>query len=384
MKPKELQELVGKAVNEVVGEKFNEIKSSIEDARKKDANEFRGTDMGENSEKSVMNTKRIKAPFVKLGKEMDKFCMDLKQMLKGAQVLESKEAKAAFNEGTDADGGYTVPEELEAAIMSYMEEEAVVRPRATIIKMKSDTWKKNKLDQSASQFGGVTVSWVGESETTTDTKFALGQVSLVARKMLMLTTESREILSDSNIDFANYVVNIFGRAAAYFEDYEFLNGDGTDRPLGILADTDISVINREVADQISYQDIIGMFYGLKPIFRKSAIWIASTGAIQYIDGLEDTTGKPLLAESLKTATPTTLKGKPVFETEKVAELGTKGDLTFVDFSWYYIGDREGITVDASIHDRFRYDEITIRLVKRVDGKLAMKEAAIILDVPSVY
>jgi len=382
MEEAKMLEIVGKAVSEAVTSNMDAMKKSIEDAKVEDKKNFK-TKETIVLEKSVMKTKRIEAPFVELGTKMEKFCVDMKSMLKGAPMLESDEQKAAFNEGEDADGGYTVPEELATAIMSYVEEETIVRPRATKIKMASETWTKNKLDQSSTQFGGVTVSWVGESDTTTDTKFALAQISMTARKMLMLTTESREILADSNIDFANYVVNIFGRAAAYFEDYVFLNGNGTTQPLGILADTDIDTVNRAVANQIAYADINEMFYSLKPTFRRKAVWVGSTGAIQYIDGLVDSDGKPLLSESLKSATPVTLKGKGFFESEQVADLGTKGDLIFVDFSWYYIGDREGITVDASIHDRFRYDEITIRLVKRVDGKMAMKEAAVILDVPSV-
>jgi HK97 family phage major capsid protein len=327
-----------------------------------------------------MNLKNHKAPFVKLGSQMERFVEDMKQMIKGAQYVE----KAAFNEGTPADGGYTVPEELESAILSYLEEETIVRPRATKVKMKSDTWKKNKLDQSSSQFGGVSVTWVGESETASDTSFDLTQISMTAKKMLMLTTESREILSDSNIDFANYVVNIFGRAMAYYEDYYFLRGNGTTQPSGVIADTEVATVNRAVANQVSYADVISMFYELKPQFRKNAIWVGGTDVIEYVDSLVDaTTGRPLWSDSMKEGTPPTLKGRPFIETEKVPALGTKGDLSFVDFSWYYIGDREGVTVDVSIHDRFRYDEITVRLVKRVDGVLAMKQAAVLLDVPSV-
>ncbi len=375
MNEKELLELIGKAVNDVVAGKMDEIKTIVQDQTKKDA-DLRNKDL-ELGEKSLMDMKRTKAPFVKLGSEMDKFCSDLKAMMRNT--------KSVFNETDDDDGGFTVPEELEASILSYMEEEAIVRPRATVIKMKSNTWKKNKLDQSGNSFGGVTVSWVGESGTTTDTQFKLKQVSLVAKKMLMLTSESREILSDSNIDFANYVVNIFGRAAVYFEDYAFLNGDGETQPLGIIADEDSPVVNRVEANKVSYADVISMFYSLKPQFRKNAIWLGSTSVIEYLDGLVDaTTGRPIWADSYKEGTPPTLKGRPFIETEKVSELGTKGDLIFVDFSWYYIGDREGITVDASIHERFRYDEITVRLVKRTDGMMAMNEAVVLLDVPEVY
>lgn len=373
MNEKELAKLIAKSVEDAVSGKFETLKKEIEEASKANAGIPKVVEIGE---KSVMNKKNIKAPFVQLGTEMEKFCDEMKGMISGA--------KAAFNEGTPADGGYTVPEELESSIISYAEESAIVRPRAFIKKMKGETWKSNKLDQSSSQFGGVTVAWVGESGTTADTKFALGQVSLTVNKMLMLTTESREILADSNLDFANYVVNLFGRAMVHFEDVAFLTGNGDGKPLGVLVDEDMPVYNRAVANQISLADINGMFYSLKPVFREKAVWIGSTGAIEYIDSLVGTDNRPLLSESLKLGTPVVLKGKPVIETEKCSALGTKGDLAFVDFSWYYIGDREGITVDASIHDKFRNDEITVRLVKRVDGKMAMKEAGVILDVPEVY
>jgi len=381
MDEKELVKLVGEAVNTAVTKEFDKIKEQVKET--KGEVKFVSKE-NEIAEKSVLNIKNHRAPFVKLGAEMEKYCNDLKQMIKGAPVLKTEQEKAAFNIGDDADGGYTVPEDLESAILSYVEEETIVRPRATTVKMKSDTWTKNKLDQSSTQFGGVTVSWVGEGVTADDTSFALTQISMTARKMLLLTTESREILSDSNIDFANYVVNIFGRAMAYYEDYYFLRGNGTTQPYGIISDTGIDTVNRAVANQVSYADVISMFYGLKPQFRSKAIWIGGTDVIEYVDSLVDaTTGRPIWADSMKEGTPPTLKGRPFIETEKVPALGTKGDLSLVDLSWYYIGDREGITVDASIHDRFRYDEITVRLIKRVDGVLAMKEAAVILDVPSV-
>lgn len=367
MDEKQLAELIAKSVAEAVGGKVEEIKKEVLEASKANAGVPKVKEIGE---KSVMNAKNIKAPFKQLGSDMEKFCDSF---------------KAAFNSATPADGGYTVPEELESAIISYAEESAIVRPRATVIKMKTDTWKKNKLDQSTSQFGGVTVAWVGESGTTTDTKFTIGQVSLTVNKMLMLTTESREILADSNLDFANYVVNLFGRAMVHFEDVAFLTGDGNAKPLGVLVDTDVPVVNRAVADQISSVDIDNMFYSLKPIFRKAAIWLGSTGAVKYIDGLtvSATDLRKLLGQSMTAnGVIEVLKGKQVIETEKCSALGDKGDLAFVDFSWYYIGDREGITVDSSIHDRFRNDEITVRLVKRVDGMLAMKESAVILDVPA--
>lgn len=374
---KNVLEAIGEAVGKAVSDKMDEIKATVAEQTKGDEKIRKTLEVGE---KSILKTERVKAPFVKLGSDMENFCNDMKAMMRDAKIVKA----ATFNETTPADGGYTVPEELEASIISYAMEESIVRSRATIKKMKSDTYKINKLDQSANSYAGVSITWLGEGDTTADEKFDITQLSLIARKMMLLTTESREIISDSNIDFANYVVNIFGQAAAYGEDYAFLRGNGSTQPLGIVADTNIQVINRAVANQVSYQDIIDMFYKLKPVFRKNAVWLGHTNVIAYVDGLKDKNDRPIWVDSIQNETPPRLKGKPFIETEKLPDLGTKGDLILGDLSWYYIGDREGITIDASIHDRFRYDEITIRLIKRVDGKAAMKEAFVILDVPSAY
>ena len=82
--------------------------------------------------------------------------------------------------------------------------------------------------------------------------------------------------------------------------------------------------------------------------------------------------------------PATLLGYPVKVTEKTPALGTKGDIILAALSAYYIGDRRDMTVAVSPHSRFATDEVEFRFTKRVDGKVALDEAFIALDVPLGY
>ena len=59
---------------------------------------------------------------------------------------------------------------------------------------------------------------------------------------------------------------------------------------------------------------------------------------------------------------------PIFVSEKVPTLGTKGDVMLIDPSLYVIGDRMQIEVAASEHVNFLKNQMTWRVVERVDGQ----------------
>ena len=74
------------------------------------------------------------------------------------------------------------------------------------------------------------------------------------------------------------------------------------------------------------------------------------------------------------APPTTLLGRPIIYTEKAETLGTAGDLYFVDFSQYLIGDRASMEVASSPHVQFINDRTVWRLIQRVDGRPWLESA----------
>jgi HK97 family phage major capsid protein len=63
-----------------------------------------------------------------------------------------------------------------------------------------------------------------------------------------------------------------------------------------------------------------------------------------------------------------LLGLPAILTEKVPALGTKGDLMLLDPSLYVVGDRMQIEIAASEHVNFLKNQMTWRVVERVDGQ----------------
>ena len=89
------------------------------------------------------------------------------------------------------------------------------------------------------------------------------------------------------------------------------------------------------------------------------VWIASPSA-----------GSPSGAD----APPATILGRPVIVSEKVNKLGDKGDIHFVDFGYYLIGDRQMMTATSSPHYLFNQDKTAFKVLSRVDGRVWMNSA----------
>jgi HK97 family phage major capsid protein len=70
----------------------------------------------------------------------------------------------------------------------------------------------------------------------------------------------------------------------------------------------------------------------------------------------------------KATPPVTILGRPVHFTEKTPVLGTTGDISFVDLSYYLIGDRQMMQASASEHYRFQSDKTAFRAIERLDGR----------------
>ena len=96
-------------------------------------------------------------------------------------------AKAALAESGGPVGGYTVPAEYAAGMMTVAAENAVIRPNATVAPMQSATLQVPYIDMTTVQsagvspyFGGVQMKWTGEAQTRTESEPQFKQVELKA------------------------------------------------------------------------------------------------------------------------------------------------------------------------------------------------------------
>lgn len=384
------KEKVIEAVGEALEKRMPEFMENIQkaqDSKKKDIAEAMKKGEVATENKSIMRTfaehgeLAFSAPFLKLSKQTEKFVSELKDKALG--IVKASDQNTA----NDEEGGYLVaPAEMDQSIIQYQWQESVLRKFATIKTTRGNEYKTNKLDQSTNSFGGVTTAWDNEGDALTQSGFKLGQLRLIVNRVTGLTVSSNELLQDSLVDVANFIVQVFGAAISYKEDMAFFQGTGDGQPQGILTYPSIQSVNRATANQVNYSDINSMFHSLKTGARTKGMWFGSATAIKYLDGLVDGNSRPLftISENPSDNFSGRMKGRPVVELDEayLPALGTKGDLIFVDPTKYYILDKLGMRVEVSAHYRFNYDEMTWRFVKRVDGQFVLGESGVVLDVPS--
>ncbi len=267
-------------------------------------------------------------------------------------------------------GGYLVPDEFKAQVLKIAMERSIVRPRATVIPMASDTAKIpswNQQTHATNFFGGALGYWVGEGSDITASDAAFLEVSLAVNALAALNYQSLRLLKASPLGVSALLEQSFGEVIAFMEDQSFIDGAGTTQPVGIIGcDCEVAV-SRAGAGAIAAADIIGLYARFMGS-QDRAVWLANRTTIPQLAAIKDGGNNNLWVPSYAPGIPGTILGIPVVFTEKASALGTKGDLILADFGYYLIGDLGELAIDYSDHVRFAYLEGALRMYKWVDGK----------------
>jgi HK97 family phage major capsid protein len=105
------------------------------------------------------------------------------------------------------------------------------------------------------------------------------------------------------------------------------------------------------------------------------VWIISPAVITslmqlVLEGPSSDVAPPLwLSNQQAISGPTlSLLGRPVIVSEKVPDSNSANDITFVDFGFYLIGDRQVMSAMSSPHFKFQNDQTAYRIIERLDGR----------------
>ena len=302
--------------------------------------------------------------------------------------------------GVGEEGGLMVPTQfLGGDPLMLRPEEAIVRPRATVIPAGDPPDGAISIPAfsqgSKGVFGGVTVEWIGEGDTVPETGGKLREVTLQSNEVAASTVVTDKLLRNWEAA-ASFVGMLLRGATLAAEDMVALIGNGVAKPLGVQNCPGALFANRAVANQISYGDIINMQTKFLPEALSRAVWVITQDALPQVAQLQDPSGRYIyIGGDATRGIPTTLNGIPVHFTGKTPALGNKGDVMLVDFTYYLIKDGSGPFVSASEHVLFRQNKTIIKIVWNVDGKgwvdepltlendTAKVSPYVILDVPSV-
>jgi HK97 family phage major capsid protein len=286
--------------------------------------------------------------------------------------------KAALAEASGTTGGYTVPPDFFEQLMAIVAENAFIRPRAFVVPMGSASLQIPYLDITTVQsagvspfFGGVQMYWTAEAQQRTETEPAFKQMELRAWELSGYSVSSNVLLQDSIIGLEKFLMNLFGMSIAWFEEYAFLQGNGVGKPMGMLNSPAKINVSRNAGNQVQFVDIATMWSKLLPHSWGSAIWAFSPSVVPQLLQLKDGANRAIFISIDQGATKTpswSLLGRPAFPTEKLPALGSTGDICLLDPALYVIGDRMQVEIAASEHVNFLKNQMTWRVVERVDGE----------------
>jgi HK97 family phage major capsid protein len=298
--------------------------------------------------------------------------------------------KAALGEASGVTGGYTVPPQFAEKIMAIMAEDTFIRPRAFVQPVTSASIQIPYLDITTAQaagvspfFGGMQASWTAESQTRQEYEPQFKQLELRPWELSAYSVSSNVLLQDAIGGFEKFLMQLFAKVIGWTEEYAFLQGNGVGKPLGML-NTSGPVIQqtRAVARKISYADVAGIMSKMLPSSLGRAIWVVHPYALIDLVQLRDAAGRVVWVDALGGAQkgiPGYLFGRPVFISEKVPAYGTAGDLSLLDPGLYIIADRMALEVAASEHVNFLKNQMTWRVVERVDGRPWIEKAITLAD-----
>lgn len=200
----------------------------------------------------------------------------------------------------------------------------------------------------------------GEKETETP---EVNKIRIPVHELYAKPKANQRLLDDSEVDVEEWLINKISEKIAELEDDSFINGDGSDTPLGFLKAKSKFGEKREFDElQCFYSGAKGKFKdkdsalnilidvvcSLKPVHVKNAKWIMSRSALAEIRKLKNRDGLSIWQPSLSESTPSTLLGYPVIIDDNMPELkdGIESvSVAFGDFkSGYQIVDRQGLSV----------------------------------------
>lgn len=297
---------------------------------------------------------------------------------------ESKDMTGA----TGAQGGFLIPGEFVDELYAAMNENAIVRPRATVIPMRRRSIQIPVLDQTQTTagrphwFGGMVFFWADEAEEMEATEPKFRMIELTAKKLIGYTRSSDELLDDAAISLEAFLRGPLGFAggATFMEDWSFLNGSGAGTPLGILNPNCAATISqsRTGGGGIVYDDLVNMLERFMP--SANGVWIANQSTMSNLLLMNGPSGNPsYLWGSAVSGAPATLLGRPIIFTEKSPVVGAAGDIALADFKYYLIADRQSPTVDSSNAPHFRTAQTAWRMIHRIDGQPWLSAPLTLMD-----
>jgi len=281
------------------------------------------------------------------------------------------DVKNVLEIGTDANGGYLVPDEYEKQLIQALNDENFFRTLAHVIQTQSGA---HTIPVVASH---GTAAWMDENGLYPESDDTFDQITLDAYKLGTAIKVSEELLNDSVFDLESYISTEFARRIGAAEEEAFLTGDGKKKPEGVFTKVKATKdATTEIANtNISFDAIMDVFHSLRSVYRNRATWILNDSTVKALRKIKDNNGNYIWQPAVTAGQPDMILNRPYKTSIYAPELAAGNvAILFGDFSYYWIAERQGRSFKRLSELYAANGQIGFLASERIDGKLILPEA----------
>ncbi len=261
----------------------------------------------------------------------------------GKEQLSGEEIRALQADSETVGGFLVAPQQFVATLIKAVDNLVVMRQFATIISVT----KAASLGVPSLDADPADADWTKEIATgSEDSTMAFGKRELFPHPLAKLLKVSEKLLRVSALDVESLVRERLAYKFAVTHENTFLNGSGSNQPLGIFtASADGIPTTRDVstgntATVIGCDGLIDALYSLKSQYIPRARWIFHRDAIKQIRKLKDGEGQYIWMAGVSADRPDAILGRPYTMSEYAPNTFTTGLYVGIvgDLSFYWICD----------------------------------------------
>jgi HK97 family phage major capsid protein len=258
----------------------------------------------------------------------------------------------ALSAGSNPDGGYLVPVQIEQRIHSVARDRSNIRAIADV-----QTISGGSLDIFLDP-DDIDSAWVGETQDRPETTSPkLKRISIVAHEIYAMPKATQTLLDDSAVNIEEWLSERVRDRFDRIENGAFVNGNGVARPMGFLQYPKVTeaswawgslgyIATGGATLGSDADDLIDMLYTLKSDYRANASWVMNSTTAGAVRKMKDAEDRYIWQQSLVAGQPNMLLGYPVVIAEDMPDVADGAyPIAFGDFRrGYTIVDRIGVRV----------------------------------------
>lgn len=278
--------------------------------------------------------------------------------------------------GSEADGGYLVPEQTERRILQALKAESPMRELAASLTISTSLYKRPFA------VSGAGAGWVAEtglrSETTTP---QLVEMAFPAMELYASPAATKQLLDDSVVDVENWISDEIHTAFGEQESSAFISGDGIAKPKGILdyprqpastasfgqIGTVTTGVDGGFDPDAPADSLMDLVHSLNAKYRRNGSFLMNRTTLSAARRLRNENGDYLWQAKLGERLETSLLGFPIAECDDMPDIAPGAPaIAFGDFKRaYLIVDRQGIQILRDPYSSKPY--VLFYATKRVGG-----------------